>query len=62
MAQIAGRIGVSRYKVGGEQVTSHDTQSLKKTTGAVSRYKQSSKPDISHGTEFLLRSLERSQG
>jgi len=39
MAQIVGRIRVSRYKVGGEQITSHGTQSLKKATGAVSRYK-----------------------
>ena len=53
---------MSRYKVGGEQVTSHGAQSLKMTTGAVSRYKQPKEPDISHGTEFLLRALERSQG
>ena len=33
--QIAGRIRVSRYKAGGEQVTSHVTQSFFGSSGAV---------------------------
>jgi len=47
---------VSRYKVGGEQITSHDTQGLKMATGAVSRYKLRSKLGICQVTQSIIES------
>jgi len=62
MAQILGRLRVSRYKVGGEQVTSHDAQSLKRTTGAVSRYKLRSKLGICQVAQSLIESTGAESG
>ena len=62
MAQITGRIRVSRYKVGGEQITSHDAQSLKMTIGAVSRYKMPPKLGISQVAQSLIASTGAESG
>jgi len=62
MAQIVWRIRVSRYKVWGEQVTSHDAQSLKKATGAVSRYKQPPKPEICQVAQSFIKSTGAESG
>jgi len=62
MAQIAWRLRVSRYKVDGEQITSHDAQSLNMATGAVSRYKLRPKLGISQITQSLIESTGAESG
>ena len=62
MAQNVGRIRVSRYKAGGEQIRSHDAQSLKMATGAVSRYKLPPKLGISQVAQSLIASTGAESG
>ena len=53
---------MSRYKVGGEQVTSHGAQSLKMATGAVSHYKLPPKLGISQVAQSLIESTGAESG
>jgi len=62
MVQILWPIRVSRYKVGGEQVTSHSAQSFKMTTGSVSRYKPPPKIGISQVAQSLIASTGAESG
>jgi hypothetical protein len=62
MVQIWGRIRVSRYNYNKLLVLSHGAGANKMRSGAVSRYKLTTKAGLSHDIGVLLRALVRRPG